>query len=41
MSLLKSEASLSDEGWEDYLHWQQNDLKILEKSNDLVKAIMY
>jgi toxin YoeB len=29
----------SDEGWEDYLHWQQNDLKILEKINDLVKEI--
>jgi len=27
----------SDEGWEDYLHWQQNDLKILGKISDLVR----
>jgi Txe/YoeB family toxin of toxin-antitoxin system len=29
----------SDEGWEDYLHWQQNDLKILGKINDLIKDV--
>ena len=29
----------SDEGWQDYLHWQQNDLKILGKINDLIKDV--
>jgi toxin YoeB len=29
----------SDEAWEDYLHWQQNDKKVLKKINRLIKAI--
>jgi len=27
----------SSEGWEDYLHWQQFDKKILKKINELIK----
>lgn len=26
-----------DEGWEDYLHWQQTDKKILKRINELIK----
>ncbi len=26
-----------DEGWEDYLHWQQTDIKILKRINELIK----
>ena len=26
-----------DEGWEDYLHWQQTDKKILKGINELIK----
>ncbi|SDE23675.1 toxin YoeB [Dyadobacter soli] len=26
-----------DEGWEDYLHWQQTDRKILKRINELIK----
>jgi toxin YoeB len=29
----------SDEGWDDYLHWQENDRKTLAKINELVKDI--
>lgn len=29
----------SDEGWEDYLQWQQNDLKVLGKINELIKDV--
>ena len=29
----------SDEAWEDYLHWQENDKKVLKKINRLIKAI--
>jgi toxin YoeB len=29
----------SSRGWEDYLHWQQFDKKILKKINDLLKDI--
>ena len=29
----------SSRGWEDYLHWQQFDKKILKKNNDLLKDI--
>jgi toxin YoeB len=25
------------EGWEDYLHWQQTDKKILKRINELIK----
>lgn len=28
-----------DEGWEDYLYWQQQDKKTLKKINDLIKEI--
>jgi toxin YoeB len=27
----------SDEGWEDYLHWVENDPKILERLNALIE----
>jgi toxin YoeB len=29
----------SSQAWEDYLHWQQTDKKILKRINDLIKAI--
>ncbi|WP_374605086.1 Txe/YoeB family addiction module toxin [Arenimonas sp.] len=29
----------SDNAWQDYLHWQQTDAKILRRINELVKAI--
>ncbi len=29
----------SSRGWEDYLHWQQFDKKILKKINELLKDI--
>lgn len=29
----------SDEAWEDYLHWQHADKKILKRVNELIKAI--
>lgn len=29
----------SANAWEDYLHWQQTDKKILKRINDLIKAI--
>jgi toxin YoeB len=28
-----------DEAWEDYLHWQHNDRKVLEAINDLIRDI--
>jgi toxin YoeB len=28
-----------DESWEDYLHWQKNDKKILTRINNLIKDI--
>lgn len=28
-----------EEGWEDYLHWQQHDKKTLKKINELLKEI--
>jgi len=31
--------SFSDDAWEDYLYWQQNDKKILKKLNRLIKEI--
>jgi len=31
--------SFSDDAWDDYLHWQQNDKKILKKINRLIKEI--
>jgi toxin YoeB len=27
-------------GWEDYLYWQQQDKKILQRINDLIKATL-
>jgi len=29
----------SEESWEDYLYWQQNDKKVLKKINSLIKDI--
>jgi toxin YoeB len=29
----------SSKAWEDYVHWQQADKKILKRINDLIKAI--
>jgi len=29
----------SDDAWEDYLYWQENDKKILKKINRLIKEI--
>lgn len=29
----------SDNAWQDYLHWQQADSKILRRINELIKAI--
>lgn len=28
-----------DESWEDYLYWQESDMKILSRINDLLKDI--
>jgi toxin YoeB len=29
----------SDEAWEDYVYWQQNDQKVLQSINDLIRDI--
>ncbi len=29
----------SSQGWDDYLHWQQTDKKLLKRINDLIKEI--
>jgi toxin YoeB len=29
----------SDEAWEDYVYWQQNDQKVLQSVNDLIRDI--
>jgi toxin YoeB len=29
----------SDEAWEDYVYWQQNDQKVLQNINDLIRDI--
>lgn len=29
----------AEEAWEDYLHWQQNDRKLLERINSLIRDI--
>ena len=29
----------SDHAWQDYLHWQQADRKVLRRINELIKAI--
>jgi toxin YoeB len=31
--------SFSDDAWDDYLYWQQNDKRILKKINKLIKEI--
>ena len=31
--------SFQDDGWEDYLYWQQQDKKILKRINQLLKDI--
>lgn len=33
------EVVFLDQGWEDYLYWQNNDKKILKKINTLLKDI--
>ncbi len=33
--------SFQDEGWEDYLYWQQQDKKILKRINALLKDITH
>ena len=30
--------TFSSQAWEDYLHWQQTDKKILKRVNELIKA---
>ncbi|MEI6148935.1 MAG: Txe/YoeB family addiction module toxin [bacterium] len=30
----------SSQAWEDYLHWQQMDRKLLKRINDLIKEIV-
>jgi toxin YoeB len=30
----------SSQAWEDYLHWQQTDRKLLKRINDLIKEIV-
>jgi len=32
-------VAFADNGWEDYLYWQQNDKKILKRINMLIKDI--
>jgi toxin YoeB len=29
----------TEEAWEDYLHWQKNDPKVVQRINDLIKDI--
>jgi toxin YoeB len=29
----------AEQAWEDYLHWQKNDAKLLERINTLIKEI--
>ncbi|MFC5441743.1 Txe/YoeB family addiction module toxin [Rhizobium halophytocola] len=29
--------AFTDDGWEDYLHWQQTDRKVLARINDLIR----
>lgn len=30
----------SSQGWDDYLHWQHTDKKLLKRINDLIKEIV-
>jgi toxin YoeB len=32
--------TFSETAWEDYLHWQKTDKKLLNKINELIKAII-
>lgn len=32
-------TSFTENGWEDYLYWQQTDKKIVKRINDLIKDI--
>lgn len=36
---MKHELSWHTHAWEDYLYWFENDLNILKKINNLIKAI--
>jgi len=31
--------TFSDEAWEDYLHWQKQDRKMVERINKLIKEV--
>lgn len=33
-------VAFTSNGWEDYLFWQQTDLKVAERINQLIKEIM-
>jgi len=33
--------SFNDNGWQDYIYWQNNDKKILERINKLIKDIVH
>jgi len=30
----------AEKAWEDYLYWQKNDKKLLNRTNELIKAIL-
>ena len=34
-----SKVTFADEGWEDYLYWQEQDKKTLKKINKLLRSI--
>ena len=34
-----SKVTFADEGWEDYLYWQEQDKKTLRKINKLIRSI--
>jgi toxin YoeB len=34
-----SELRFSEHAWEDYLYWQENDVKLLKRINELLKGI--
>ena len=33
------QVCFSDKAWENYIYWQQNDFKLLERINELIKDI--
>ncbi|MCR5237441.1 MAG: type II toxin-antitoxin system YoeB family toxin [Lachnospiraceae bacterium] len=30
---------LSDDAWDDYIHWQARERNLLRKTNDLIKSV--